>query len=117
MAIEVVDTLFEIFGDRVGRLEVSIVQSGLLQHEKPGLNEIEPGRIRGRPEELDSCGSRSPQVPRSLVRAEVVPYEIDLAIDPETGQHRILEKRQHYLAGLGRTGDAHCLASMRSEGG
>ena len=53
MAVEIVDTLFQVFGDGVRCLEVGVVQGGFLQDEKPRLYEIEPGSIRWCPVELD----------------------------------------------------------------
>ena len=116
MVVEVVDALLEILSDRVGRLEVGIVQRGFLQHEKPRLDEVEPRRIGRSPENLDFLRPRGPQIERSLVSAEVIPNNIDLAGCSKTWQNGFLQKREHNLAGFGGTGNSHGVARVRRKG-
>lgn len=116
MIVEIVDTLLEIFGDRIGRFEVGVVERGLFQHEKPGLDEVEPRGIGWRPEELDAGRGGRPKVERSFVCAEVVPNKVDLAVCSEVRQHGFLQKREHDFAGFVGTGNSDSLASVGRKG-
>ena len=73
MTVEIVDTLFQVFGDCVCCLEVGVVQGGFLQNEKPGLDKVQPRGVRWCPVELNAGRSCGPEVPGSFVSAEVVP--------------------------------------------
>ena len=76
MIVEVVDTLPQVLSDRIGRLEVGIVQRGFFQHEKPRLDKVEPRGICRSPENLNVGWPGSPQIERSFVSAEVIPNNI-----------------------------------------
>ena len=113
MIVEVVDTLPQVLSDRIGRLEVGIVQRGFLQHEKPRLDEVEPRGIGRSPENLNVGWPRAPQIERSFVSAEVIPNNIDLAGCSKMRPNGFLQKREHNLAGFGGTGNSDGVARVR----
>jgi hypothetical protein len=110
--VEIVDALLEILSDRVGRLEVGIVQGGFLQNEKPRLDEVEPRGIGRSPENLDVRRPCHPQIERSLVSAEVIPNDIDLGGCSKTWQDCFLQKCEHDLASFGGTGNSDSVARV-----